>query len=134
MPPKSGDLLLLKAGDGQPTEIFTTIAGLRATALAIAGQMVNVTDKDSNKFRELLAGGGEKALSLSADGVFEDATGQIALRSRAAAGTLHNYQIDDGTTVVEGTFQITAFDHAGDQNAEQTFSVTLESSGAWTVT
>ncbi len=38
---------------------------------------------------------------------------------------------DNGDTI-EGLFQITNFELSGEYNGEQTFTCTLESSGAWT--
>lgn len=133
MPPKSGNVFLLKEGDGQPTEVFTTVAGLRANAVSLAGAMVDVSDKDSLGIRELLAGGGQKTLTLTGDGVFEDHATQTNFRDRVKTGAIHNYQMDDGTTVIEGPFQVTQFEHSGDQDAEQLYTVTLESAGDWTI-
>lgn len=124
-----GNLFLLKAGDGKTPEVFTTVAGLRGTGYSVNGEEVNVTDKDSGGWRELLDGGGETSVTISADGVYRGASTQVDLRARAMNGTLHNYQIDNGEEVLEGTFQVTAFEQTGDENAEQAFSVTLESSG-----
>lgn len=127
---KSGNIFLLKVGDGGSPETFTTVARLRGTSYSINGEQVNVTSKDSTDgWRDLLDGGGEKTLTISADGVFISDETQVSFRDRAIVGSIDSYQLDDGDEVIEGGFQVANFEGGGDQNAEQTFSITLESSG-----
>ncbi|HSH45109.1 MAG TPA: phage major tail protein, TP901-1 family [Longimicrobiales bacterium] len=132
---KKGNDFILKEGDGEETESFATIAGLRGTSFAINGETVDMTSKDSGGFRELLDGGGLKTLSITADGVYlgPDEEEQTNLRDRATDGSLNNYQLDDGEETIEGAFQVVSFEQDGPMNEGQTFSVTLESSGEWSV-
>jgi TP901-1 family phage major tail protein len=139
MSAQPGDLFLLKQGDGAGPEVFTTVAGLRGTSYSINGTQVDVTHKGSAGWRTLLSGGSVASLSISADGVLLATGGalnaqQALLRTRTLARTLHNYQIDDGSDVVQAAFQVTSFEASGPHGGEQTFSITLESSGAITVT
>lgn len=130
-----GDVFLLKGGDGAGTEVFTTIDALRGTQYAIDGEIIDITSKDSpNKKRELLDGGGKKKMTIQADGVWNGTTEQKTLRTKAGDGSLRNYQLDDGDTVIEGAFQITNFSVNGPEKTETTYSLTLESSGDWTIT
>lgn len=133
MAAKKGALFLLKAGDGASSEVFTTVAAQRTTSLTINGETVDVTDKDSTGWRELLGGAGIRSMTISASGVFKDVTSQILLETRCMAGTISNYQIVyDGTRKYEGPFQVTSVEYAGEYNGEHTYSMTLESAGVVT--
>lgn len=133
--PKKGRVFLLKEGDGGSPETFVTVAGLRPTSYTVDGESVDVSDKDGSGWRDLLDGGGITSLSISASGIFETAEStQSNLRSRAMDKSLNNYQIDDGEDILEGAFQVTSFEAGGEHDGEQTFSVSLESSGVVSVT
>lgn len=133
MTARAGRLLLLAEGDGASPEAFTTVARLRTTEVSIDGETVDITNKDSGGWRELLPEAGTTSMSISAEGVYEgDASTQNNLELRAIAKTLHNYQLLDGDFILEGAWQVANFTKGGEHNAEQTFSVTLESSGVIT--
>lgn len=133
--PKKGLLFLLKAGDGEQAETFTTVAGLRSTGLTINGETVDVTDKDAAGLRQLLDGGGVTSFSVTGAGVFKDDASQTLLESRAIVKSLDNYQVVfDGGRTYEGAFQVTTVDYAGEYNGEHTYSITLESHDDLTIT
>lgn len=139
MPGLQGRTLLLKLGDGTSPEVFTTIAGLRDTSIALNDVAVDVTSKDSAGIRQLLAGKIVQAMSVSGAGVSEDSAIINTLRDVAQAGTHSNYQIViPGTTVAggtyEGAFRITAFEEAGAHDDAANYTITLESDGiiTWT--
>jgi len=132
MSAQKGSLFLLKVGDGaQPTETFTTVAGLRATRFTVNTGAIDVTTKDSSGMRALLAGAGVQSMSLSASGVFTDSAAEETVRGYAAAAGINNFQIISGNgDTWQGAFLITAYERGGDFNGEETFSIALESSGA----
>ena len=127
---QSGKDLLIKmdmTGAGQ----FETIAGLRATRLSFNAETVDVTSLDSQGgWRELLAGAGVKAASVSGSGVFRDAATDERARAVFFNGEIPAFQVvipDFGT--VEGPFQITSIDYAGSYNGEATYELSLASAG-----
>ncbi|MCB1362038.1 MAG: phage major tail protein, TP901-1 family [Rhodobacter sp.] len=127
---QSGKDLLIKmdmTGAGQ----FETIAGLRATRLSFNAETVDVTSLDSQGgWRELLAGAGVKAASVSGSGVFRDAATDERARAVFFNGEIPAFQVvipDFGT--VEGPFQITSIDYAGNYNGEATYELSLASAG-----
>lgn len=65
---EKGSAFLLKIGNGDTPLTYTTIAGLRTTQLSVSGEAVNITNKDSGGWRELLSGAGVRAVSVSAAG------------------------------------------------------------------
>lgn len=128
---QSGKDLLIKmdmTGAGQ----FETIAGLRASRISFNAETVDVTSLDSlGGWRELLAGAGVKAASISGSGVFRDAATDERARAVFFNGEIPAFQViipDFGT--VEGPFQISGIEYAGSYNGEATYEMTLASAGA----
>lgn len=125
---QKGKDLLLKIDDAGS---FVTVAGLRSRRIAFNSQAVDVTDADSaGRWRELLAGAGVQRAALSGSGIFKDAQSDSLMRQRFFAGDIVDWQIvvpDFGT--VEGPFQITALEYAGNHDGEISFEVALESAG-----
>ncbi|MAL08372.1 MAG: phage major tail protein, TP901-1 family [Maricaulis sp.] len=140
MAAQKGSALLLKA---TLSGSLTTIAGLRSTSMSINGEMVDVTTKDSNplvaggadKAREILEGGGIRSMSISASGVFTDSALENDIRISAQKGQIREYKLvfGDGDDIT-GNFLITSYERAGEFNGEETYSMTLESSGQVTHT
>ena len=142
MAAQKGSALLMKIGDGASPEAFTTIGGMRSTSLTMNDEMVDVTTKDDNGHRALLAGGGTNSVSVSGSGVFTDAASEGTIRtayyaqmntsdgSSAQTAAFKNFQIivpDFGT--LTGSFMIASLEYAGEYNGEVTYSITLESNG-----
>ncbi len=128
---QSGKDLLIKieaSGGGA----FETLAGLRATRLSLNAQTVDVTTLDSpGGWRELLVGAGVRSASLSGSGVFKDAASDARAREVFFGQQAPAFQVvvpDFGT--IEGPFQITAIEYAGDYDGEATYEVSMASAGA----
>ena len=140
MAAQKGSALLLKA---TLSGSLTTLAGLRSTSMSINGEMVDVTTKDSNplvsggddKGREILEGGGIRSMSITASGVFTDSALENDIRISAQKGQIREYKLvfGDGDDIT-GNFLITSYERAGEFNGEETYSMTLESSGQVTHT
>ena len=127
---KGKDLLLKIDGDGLGN--YVTVAGLRSKRVAFNSEQVDVTCSGSvGRWRELLAGSGVQRASLSGAGIFKDQASDASVRQRFFAGEIMNWQVvvpDFGT--IQGPFQITALEYAGNHDAEVTFEMSLESAGA----
>ncbi len=127
---KGKDLLLKVDSTGMST--FITVAGLRSRTLAFNAQTVDITHTESSgRWRELLAGAGVRSARLSGAGLFKDEASDEAVRSLFFNGTIRAWQLvipEFGT--VEGPFQITALELAGNHDGELTFDLALESAGA----
>src|SRR6185437_3264412 len=132
MSAQKGKDLLIKIGDGASPEVFTTVAGLRATQLAFNATNVDVTNADSaDQWRELLAGGGVKTATVTGSGVFKDAASDASLRAAFFAQSVGNFQIaipSFGT--VTGPFKIAALQYDGPYDGELKISLSLASAGA----
>ena len=85
---EKGSAFLLKIGNGAATPVYSTIAGLRTTQLSINGDAVNVTNKDSGGWRELLNGAGVRSISVAAAGIFTGSAAETRAQSNALAGLI----------------------------------------------
>lgn len=136
MAAQKGKDILLKIGDGQTPESFTTVAGIKARTLSLNAKTVDVTNSDSlGGWRELLATAGVRAATLSGSGVFRDAASDALICNAFFNQTLADWQViipDFGQ--IAGPFQITTLDYAGQHDGEATFSLTLASGGALSFT
>jgi len=126
---KGKDLLLKVDSDGAGS--FITVAGMRARTLAFNAATVDITNTESaGEWRELLAGAGIKTARISGNGVFKDAQSDETVRGYFFDGVQRDWQVivpDFGT--VEGPFQVTTLEYAGQHDGELTFDLALESAG-----
>lgn len=133
MATQKGKDLLVKL-DASGTGTFETVAGLRATRIALNAAAVDATTADSaGRWRELLAGAGVQSVSVSGGGVFKDAASDAALRAAFFEARTPVFQLvipDFGR--IEGPFQVVELEYAGDHDGEAAFRLSLESAGALT--
>lgn len=121
------DILLAVQNDDQS---FSTLGGLRTKAFSLSSGTVEVTHAESAGWRELLPCGGIRQASVSGNGVFlNDAAGARA-RDLFFSHVHVIWRLTiPGVGQLEGPFQITNLDYAGEFRGEATFSVTLASAG-----
>jgi len=131
MTAQKGKDLLIKIADSTG---YTTVAGLRTRRLAFNTETVDVTHAESaNRWRELLGGAGVKRASVTGRGLFKDASTDALIRQTFFEGTIVNYQIAiPSFGSVQGPFQITSLEFAGEHNGELTYDMALESAGELT--
>ena len=128
---QNGKDLLIKV-DLSGGNAFQTLAGLRATRISFNAETVDITSLESEGgWRELLAGSGVKSAAISGSGVFKDANTDERARQIFFDASTPQFQViipDFGT--VQGPFQVTAIDYAGNHNSEATYEISLASAGA----
>lgn len=131
MAAEKGRAFVLKIGDGAPTEAFLTIGGMRATSLSINNELVDVTNKNSNGWREILGGAGTRRVAVSGSGVFTDSASEAAFQGKVMTAAVSNYEIlFESGDKFSGSFFAASLEFAGDHNGERTYSLRLESAGA----
>jgi TP901-1 family phage major tail protein len=125
-------LTLTTDGTGTLSEGFRTVGGLRSTSMAVNAEAIDVTNQGSNQWKELLDGAGIKSVSISGSGVFEQDSRLARLRANCLNQTLTSFRVVEHASgdYFQGSFKITSLERAGDYNNEQTWSISLESSGA----
>lgn len=132
---QKGSDILVKV-DTTGTGNFVTIGGMRSKSISFNAETVDVTDSDSaGKWRELLTGAGIKSATITGSGVFKDSLAEGTVRTNFFSQTKveHQFIVPDFGTV-EGFFQTSSIDYAGEYNGEMTFSMTFESAGELTFT
>lgn len=133
MAAQKGKDLLVKL-DMTGAGAFETIAGLRATRITFNAQSVDVTNLGSEgSWRELLAGAGVRSAAVSGSGVFRDEATDEKVRAIFFAGEIPVLQVvipDFG--IVQGKFQITSIEYAGEHDGEAVYEVALASAGVLT--
>ena len=128
-----GNAFLLKFAATFDGAVYTTVAALRATGLTLNKTSVDITNKDGNGWSENLAGGGLKNATISASGIYTDVAAQVILITAFNASTHWNAQIvDEGGNTFTGAWNVDSLAFSGEHNVEQTFEITLSSSGAIT--
>ena len=130
MTAQTGLSMLLKKG---AHGAGVTVAGLQATTMKLNNTLVDVTTKDSAGWKTLLAGAGVQSVQVTASGVFQNAAGFKSLMTDAFAATSVEYSLFFGDVdYIDANFIISNFEVSGPYDKEQTFTCTLESSGAVT--
>jgi TP901-1 family phage major tail protein len=128
MAAQKGKDLLVKMHDGSS---YVTVAGLRSRRIAFNAETVDITHAESaGRWRELLDGAGIKRAGVSGRGLFKDAATDALLRKTFFDGAVKDCQVvipDFG--IVQGAFQITNLEFAGEHNGEVTYELSLESAG-----
>lgn len=112
---------------------FTLLGGLRSKSLTFNSEGVEVTNHSSNEWKTMLDGNGIRSMSLSGSGVHNGDEATLGLaEDNAIANTLTRFRIvdaDNSGRTYTAYFKIASFERAGEYNAEQTYSLSLESSG-----
>lgn len=127
MAAQRGRLMLLKIGTAAAG---TLLGGLKSTTFTMNNSVIDVSTKDTLGWRELLEDGSLKFFSIACSGVFKDSTTDETIRSYVFNNTLNTFTFlfPNGDTV-EGTFQVTNYQRAGEVEGVETYSMTLESTG-----
>lgn len=131
MPAQSGSTLKIETSADGGTN-WTLLACSREDSFSGEIGEINVTDKCSSNYRELIAGG-IKSLSLSTSGVVKDNT--LLVSWMAGAIGLYRVTWEDSGDTLEGDFQIGTYSQTANyENSAIEFTAELRSSGAFTYT
>lgn len=126
------DVLVEVTTDGGTT--FTAVAGARTKSMSINGDTVDVTNSDSNGFRELL-NCAPRSVSLSVAGILVASAVDDTLADAALAGTILGFRLTwPGVATYAHDGQITSYSSEGAYDSEVTFDMSIESSGTVTRT
>ena len=115
--------------------VFTAVGGSVTNTLSINGEVIDVTTKDSQGWRELLQG--LRSWSMSGEGKFDDAStfGFEELFAKIEARTAVTIRFTDetlGETYYEGGAFVTSLEKTAPLEDATTFSFTFEGTGALT--
>lgn len=130
MAAQSGRTLTIRVSDGAGG--WEALACSREDSLNSEVGEINVTDKCSSNFRELIEGG-IKSMSLSTSGVVKD----HSLFQKHLSGVIDTYQVqwEDTGDTLEGDFQIGTYSETGNyENNAIEYTGEFRSSGEFTFT
>jgi TP901-1 family phage major tail protein len=128
MSPQSGSLLLLKLQNEQKE--FLTIGGMRANKFILNNNLIDASCKTSGKWRAVLDKAGISFATVTGAGVFTDSASERLLQEIAFLNKLQNYQLCFANgDILQGCFLITNYERTGNFGEEDTYAISLESSG-----
>lgn len=128
MPASSGrDFTISKAA--------SVIAGLRENGVSLDGSPVEITDKTDSGFRTYADFSGVRSFEISASGVLDDSIVQDIAFDPDAPLLLTDVTIEypDGANISGNVF-LSSVEFTGAHDGENTYSLTIGSSGKWTYT
>jgi len=124
-----GNAMLLKVESSPSSGTYNTIGGSSSHSMSINNEQVDVSDKDSNRWKELLAAG-DRSLALSMEGFISDDANYALVETAYETDTILNFQLAYGNSkTVTGAFHIDSAELNGARNDGQGFSMSLTNSG-----
>jgi len=124
-----GNAMLLKVESSPSSGTYNTIGGSSSHSMSINNEQVDVSDKDSNRWKELLAAG-DRSLALSMEGFVSDDANYALVETAYETDTILNFQLAYGNSkTVTGAFHIDSAELNGARNDGQGFSMSLTNSG-----
>lgn len=129
---KGRDCLLKVDITGASPTVYTSFTGLRATSIKLNGNQVDISNKNSGGWQELLSDAGIRRIEMSCSGVYDGTAGQVFAYVEKAA--LSNAKIDaeivfgNGVAFL-GTWIISDYTIDAPYDNAQTYSLTITSHG-----
>ena len=124
-----GNALLLSVESSPGSTTYNVIGGSSSHSMTLNNEQVDVSDKDSNRWKELLAAG-DRSLAISIEGFISDDANFAIVETAAIADTIINFRLAYGNSkTVTGAFHIDSFEISGARNEGQSFSMSLTNSG-----
>lgn len=126
---QKGSDLLLKV-DTTGGNNWVTVAALRAKDITFNEQVVDVTNKDSSRWKEVVGAVGIRSAMVSGHGVLSDAAIMATISGYRSTSAIKNWLIIvPGIGSFTGPFQITQMKHAGQHDKEAQYEIALEGTG-----
>lgn len=127
---QKGRKFILKRQSVTSGNQYDTVMGLQALSLDINGAKTDITSKDDGGFQTLLAGAGVTSFAISGNGVFKNDPSLQIMQTSAIQKTLDNYQvIFENGDMFSGIFQVVKLQYTGQHDKEETYTLSLDSSG-----
>lgn len=129
---QNGTKVFVAIEDSPGAATFSAVGGQTSHTLTLNNNPIDITNKSSASFRELLAGEGLQSLDLSLELQYNSDTAYQQLRGMAANKSQALFQIDVNGTIISGTFQVASFGETSPDNDKLSNTVSLLSSGSFT--
>ena len=135
MAAQKGNNFTLQIGNGATPEVFTTVAGATSNSFEVSNDVIDITTKDTSRFREIMDQGGMTSFSTAIQGIWKGDAGAQALKAGVFNSQVKNCKLlfEDGTTI-SGPFHFTNFSFTGEHHGAVQFSATLNNAGTLSFT
>lgn len=117
---------------GIPTgTIHIGVGGIRSKEFAFTAEAIDVTNQDSDEWKQILDEAGQRAASISGSGVFGDSPVFTEMQSNFLLNKIMEFMFIDlkSFKAFIGFFKVTQLSASGDYNAEGQYSFSAESCG-----
>lgn len=132
-------------GTGTSIAVFREIAGLQSASIALGAEEVEITNKNSDSWKELLSNTGTRSATISGSGFSMDDFSHDLLNNIFLNNEIRKFRLylegsvgaaldASGDAYYEGCFKITQLTFSGEANNTQNIELSLSSSGAVTRT
>ena len=129
----NGTSVLVAMEDTPGGGTFTAIGGQVSHSMTINNAVIDITNKSSASFRELLDGEGTQSLDLSLELIFNSEATFDKFKAAANDKSSNTYQIARGSELIEVPMIIASWAESSPDGDKITASVSMQSSGAWTI-
>lgn len=103
---------------------------MRTTRFLLNNQLIDITHKESGKWRHLLENAGASSISVTGSGVFTDNKSEKMLREMAFENKRASFLLTFGNgDKLEGDFIISTYERIGNVSEEEIYNISLESAG-----
>jgi TP901-1 family phage major tail protein len=111
-------------------ETWEVMAGGRSVSASLNGETVDITTQQSAPWRTLLADAGIRSMALSISGVFNDDDSMERAIVAQMEATLDMYRVtSEAGDSFMAKFQVVSVERSGEYNADEQYSISMESSG-----
>lgn len=112
-------------------DLFKTFGGLRSKSFSFSSDAIDITNGDSDEWKNILDKAGVRSFSVSGSGVYTNESAFQDAQTSALANELICMMFIDvkSSRIWVGCMKITSLEISGDYDAESNYSVSAESSG-----
>ena len=115
-----------------PGASWVVIGGQNSHSLTLNNQIIDITNKSSASFRELLPDEGTQSLDLALELTFNSEVTFAALRTLAGTKADASFQIDIGGALIDFVGMVASWADSSPDGDKLTASVSLQSTGSFT--
>ena len=115
-----------------PGSNYTMIGGQNSHSLTLNNAIVDITNKSSASFRELLEGPGIQSLDLSLELTFNSEATFASLKSIAGSKAHASFEIDIAGDLIQFVGGVNSFAETSPDGDKLTCTCSIQSSGAFT--
>lgn len=128
----NGTLVLVAIEDTPGSGTYTPVGGQTSHTLTLNNAVIDITNKDSNSFRVLLANAGLKSCDLSLELMYNSDSAYLAVRALYENQGITNFRVSIGGTDFDCAYMVASFADTSPDNSAVSSTISLQSSGSFT--